>query len=100
MPEEKQTKEQETNGIEVNLIPNNQISTNRVYSNYVQIARSPYDFTLRFCDAGPISNTKEIIDNNGNFNVPVVAEIAIPLNMMPNLIKALKSQLEKHLEPK
>ena len=35
----------------VNLRPDRESQTGRVYSNFVHISGSPWDFTLRFCDA-------------------------------------------------
>lgn len=81
--------------IKVTLIPNNEMQPSRIYSNYVHITQTPYDFSLKFCDATPISvdsNTKNQITHN----IPIVAEIAIPLNLMPKLIKALQTQYEDY----
>ena len=83
-------------GVEVNLIPSDEIVSNRVYANYVQVAQSPYDFSLRFCDATPISNIEKVIQGGGAYEIPVVAEIAIPFDVMPALIKVLQEQYKKY----
>jgi len=64
-------------GIKVNLIPSDELLPNRLYANYVQVGQSPYDFTLRFCDATPVSDLRKVIENKGGHEIPVVAEIAI-----------------------
>ncbi len=78
--------------IEVKFIPSDELISNRLYANYVQITHSPFDFTLRFCDAIPISDLKKVVENEGIHKIPLVAEIAIPLNLMPALIEALQTQ--------
>jgi len=79
-------------GMEVILVPSNEIPVDRVYSNYVEIGQSPYDFTLKFCDATAIKNIDELEKNEGKHFIPVVANIAIPFRVVPSLIKALESQ--------
>ena len=83
-------------GIKVNLIPSDEIMSNRLYSNHVQVIQSPFDFTLQFCDVTPILDVKKVVEDKGDHKIPLVAEIAIPFELMPNLIKALQSQLEKY----
>ena len=82
--------------IEVTPVPSDELVSNRLYSNYVQVAQSPFDFTLRFCDAPPIYDVKEVAGNGGVFPIPIVTEIVIPFDLMPSLIKALESQYKKH----
>ncbi len=83
-------------GIKVDLIPSDELLPSRLYANYVQVGQSPYDFTLRFCDATPISDLKKIVADKGIHKIPLVAEIAIPFDLMPGLIKALQIQYKKH----
>jgi len=85
-------------GIEITLIPSDNLMSNRLYSNYVQVNQSPFDFSLRFCDAPAIYDMDEVIKNKGAFQIPVVAEIVVPLEIMPRLIDALKKEYEKYLE--
>jgi len=78
-------------GLEVTLVPNKDTPQSRTYSNFIQVAQTPYDFSLMFCDATPIS-----IDNNTDgritHDIPIVAEIAIPFHLVPGFIKALQIQ--------
>ena len=85
----------------VKIVPDRETSPGRVYSNYMAMTQSPYDFTLRFCDAPPIWEEElEESVKNMELKIPVVAEIVIPFDMVPGIINALGSQYEKHLEKK
>ncbi len=80
-------------GIEVTLVPNENIPPSRIYSNFIQVAQTPYDFSLKFCDATPISGSKNV-GGKVTHAIPIVAEIAIPFNLMSGFIKALQTQYE------
>lgn len=80
-------------GIEVTLVPNEDIPPSRIYSNFIQVAQTPYDFSLKFCDATPLSGSKKV-GGKVTHPIPIVAEIAIPFNLMPAFIKALQTQYE------
>ena len=82
--------------VKINLVPSDELLPSRLYANYVQVGQSPYDFSLRFCDVTPISDLKKVIKNEGIHEIPVVAEIAIPFDVMPPLIKALQEQYKKY----
>jgi len=78
-------------GIKVTLEPNENIPPRRIYSNYIQVAQTPYDFSLTFCDAVPLpgsNNAGEKITHS----IPIVTEIALPFNLIPGFINALKTQ--------
>ena len=78
--------------IEITVQSSFDLPATRIYSNHVEITQSPNDFTLKFCDATPIYNIDEVLQNEGIHKIPVVAEIAIPFALMPKLIKALQTQ--------
>lgn len=80
-------------GLEVKLIPTEDLNINREYANYVEVTQTPYDFTLRFCDATPFKvNTEQLENNSVEHPIPIVADIVIPFQIVPHLINALKSQ--------
>ena len=80
-------------GLVVNLMPNEDLDINREYANYVAVSQTPYDLSLKFCDVTPLHVTKEQIKNNNvEHQIPVVAEITIPFQIVPRLIRALKNQ--------
>lgn len=64
----------------------------RIYSNFVDVISSPYDFTLRFCDATPIYNMKEVEQNAGVHKIPIATEIILPFGVMKSLINVLRDQ--------
>ena len=78
------------NGIEIKPLPSSDIPVSRLYSNYIEIAQSPYDLSLKFCDAIPIKNVEEVQKNKGVFKIPIVTEIAIPFAIVKSLIDALQ----------
>lgn len=69
---------------------------NRFYSNFIQVQHSPYDFTLRFCDATPIYDMDLVIKEGGNHRVPVIAEAVIPIEVFPLLIKAMTDKYKQY----
>jgi hypothetical protein len=81
--------------VELKLKADANLPVRRQYANYVEVAHSPYDLTLRFCDVGPIENVAELAAGGGEHKVPVVAEIAIPFQIVPGLIQALQRQIEQ-----
>lgn len=81
--------------VELKLKADESLSVRRQYANYIEVATSPYDFTLRFCDVGPVQNVAELAAKGGEHRVPVVAEIAVPFQILPGLIQALQHQLEQ-----
>jgi hypothetical protein len=86
---------------EVKLIPDPtfELPYPRHYSNHVSIHSTPFDFTLRFCEALPIyeppkSVRGEIIE----VKIPIKAEIVIPKEVFPTLITAMKEHYDKYLK--
>lgn len=83
--------------VTIKAIPDNSITPQRKYSNFVQVQNTPHDVTLRFCDIGPIYDMDEFVKSGQKeLAVPVVSEIVIPVNLLPNLIKALQQKHEEY----
>lgn len=82
---------------QVQLTPNLPAKLGRVYSNFIEISHSPWDFTVRFCDAPPGSDIPRLRKGD-KVEVPTIVEVVIPVNLMPGLIKALSEQNEKYLK--
>jgi hypothetical protein len=90
----------EKNGIQllkIKLSPSSQPKLGRIYSNYIQVAHSPWDFTLRFCDAPPGSDLPTLV-KDGIVEIPHLIDIIIPVNLMPGLIKALQDNYDMYLK--
>jgi hypothetical protein len=81
--------------VKVELVPSLQPKGGRIYSNFMQISHSPWDFTVRFCDAPPGGNIPRT-NKDLKFEIPNLVEIIIPVNVMPGLIGALQTHLEKY----
>jgi len=82
--------------VSLKIKPDPEMEPRRIYSNYASIDHSGFDFTIRFCDACPPYgiDLEKSKDKEIEHRVPIVAEIAIPHQMVPGLIGALKSQYE------
>lgn len=99
MTEERPTDQNEaTERFEISVVPDNTIVSKRIYANFVAVNQSAHDFSLRFCDAPPVHDIKKVMDNAGVHPAPVIAEIALPLAVIPALIKALQTQYNKRGE--
>lgn len=86
--------------IKIKLIPDVKVEIPypRIYSNHVSVQSTPFDFTMRFCDATPIfdqpENKGEIVEHH----IPVLAEIVLPVVIIPSLIEVITQQYEKYLK--
>jgi hypothetical protein len=94
MPRDKAKSQEEK--LEIQLVPDASLQSERIYSNFAQVSHTPHDFTIRFCDATPITEAEmSEAKKTGKHRVPIVAEIAIPIAMVQSLIAALTTQLQK-----
>ena len=80
--------------INFTIVPEDTGDTPRVYSNFCAISQTPCDFTLSFCEVLPLSE-KDIQQAQAQHVVraPVRAKIAVPIQVMPNLIAALQEHM-------
>lgn len=83
--------------IQIELIPDLNAKLGRIYSNYIQISHSPWDFTLKCCDAPSGADILRLKTDN-KVNIPNLVEIVIPVNLISGLIKALTDQSEKYIK--
>lgn len=96
MPSEKKKKKD----IKIKLIPDPEMVLDypRLYANYAAVQSTPFDFTIRFCDALPIFEKSQKEGGILEKRIPVVAEIVLPVNIFPNLIEAMTTQYEHYLK--
>lgn len=80
---------------EITMKPNRDIASRRIYSNFAKVFKSPFDITIQYCDVPPVYDINELSGNDFVHDIPVVAEIVIPMNMATGLIDALKSQISE-----
>ena len=85
---------------EVKLVPDPKLELPypRLYANYVAVNSSPFDFTLRFCDALPLYERPKVRDGVMEVKIPIVAEIILPLNVFPDMIKAMQLHYDNRNE--
>lgn len=79
--------------IEVNLVPKREVPLSRIYSNFAHVSQTPFDFSIKFCDATPISAGNST-NGKRTHEIPIVAEIAVPFGLVPGLINALQTQYD------
>ncbi len=87
---------------EVRLVPdpNFVFSYPRFYSNVATIQSTPFDFTIRFCEALPIYEKPKGIKEGEAIEskMAIKAEIVIPKEVYPVLIKAMQEHYDKYLK--
>lgn len=78
---------------EIKIMPDRNLESKRIYANFAVVSKSPFDFSIQFCNVSPISDINQLEKNEFVHYAPIVAEIAIPKEVIPGLIEALTSQL-------
>ena len=80
--------------INFTIVPDDKDETPRTYANFCAISHTPFDFTLSFCEVLPLSE-RDIQQAQANHVVraPVRAKIAVPIQVLPNLIAALQEHM-------
>ena len=80
--------------INFTIVPDDTGDLPRIYANFCAISHTPFDFTLSFCEVLPLSE-KDIKAAEAEHVVraPVRAKIAVPLQVVPNLIAALQEHM-------
>ena len=80
--------------INFTIVPEDGGTEPRTYANFCNVAHTPFDFTLTFCEVQPLSE-KEIKDAEADHIVraPVKARIVMPVQFVPTLIAALQENL-------
>lgn len=95
-PKKKQVSPPEIKKLQLAAVPDASVVSQRKYSTYVQVQNTNFDMTLRFCDITPIYNMQEFLTGGKKeHHIPVIAEIAIPVSIVPGLIKALQQKLDE-----
>jgi hypothetical protein len=85
--------------INFTIVPEETGDAPRIYANFCAISHTPFDFTLSFCEVLPLSE-KDIsqAQNEHVVRAPVRARIAVPLQVVPNLITALQEHMRVYSE--
>jgi hypothetical protein len=85
--------------INFTIIPDDSGELPRTYANFCAISHSPFDFTLSFCEVLPLTE-KDIAgaESDHVIRAPVRAKVAVPLQVVPNLIAALQEHMRIYNE--
>ena len=85
--------------INFTIVPDDDGSVARTYANFCAISHSPFDFTLSFCEVLPLTERDvQSAESNHVLRAPVRAKIAVPLQVVPNLIAALQEHVRVYSE--
>jgi uncharacterized protein DUF3467 len=80
--------------INFTIIPDDPGDAPRTYANFCAISHTPFDFTLCFCEVLPLSERDiQAAEAEHVVKAPVRAKIAVPLQVVPNLIAALQEHM-------
>jgi hypothetical protein len=90
---------EERKSVNFTIVPAEDETVPRVYSNFCAIQNSPFDFTLTFCDMGPLGE-KDIrqAQQTQSVKAPVRARLVVPVGMIPGLITALQENFRLYQE--
>ena len=90
----KLTRMDERKQINFTIVPDDRGDSPRVYANFCAISHTPFDFTLSFCEVLPLSeNDIQQAQTTHVVRAPVRAKIAVPIQVLPNLITALQEHM-------
>ena len=85
--------------INFTIVPDEQPGEPRTYANFCSIAHTPFDFTLTFCEVlPPTEHELRQAHDDQVLRAPVRARVAIPVQLMPNLIAALQEHMRVYSE--
>ena len=80
--------------INFTIVPDDSGEVPRTYANFCAISHTPFDFTLSFCEVLPLSEKDvQAAEADHVLRAPVRAKIAVPLQVVPNLIAALQEHM-------
>jgi hypothetical protein len=90
---------EERKSVNFTIVPAEDETVPRVYSNFCAIQNSPFDFTLTFCDMGPLGERDIRQAQQTQFvKAPVRARLVVPVGMIPGLITALQENFRLYQE--
>ena len=80
--------------INFTIVPDDSGDLPRTYANFCAISHSPFDFTLSFCEVMPLTEKDiQAAEADHVIKAPVRAKVAVPLQVVPNLIAALQEHM-------
>lgn len=81
----------------IKVIPKRINGDRRIYSNHVEISLTEDDLNIKFCDIRPPENEKQLdeVKKAGEVEVPIDAEVVIPLRVAIQLKKILNERIKE-----
>ena len=80
--------------INFTIVPDETVKSDRTYANFCAVAHTPFDCTLTFCEVlPPTEHDLRQAQADQVLRAPVRARVAIPVQLMPNLIAALQDHM-------
>ena len=99
MPHNEAVLMSEQNPINFTIVADENDSSPRIYANFCNVAHTPFDVTLTFCEIMPLSQKDiESAKNDKTVRAPVRAEIVVPLPVVPTLIASLQEHIRAYNE--
>ncbi len=91
---------QETLEVAVKINADSLMNTPEYYVNHIEVAYSAFDFTLIAAKATAMLSTEQTEQavKTGKLLLEPSVQIILPVNVMPGLIKALQTQMDKYEE--
>jgi hypothetical protein len=81
------------------IVPDESGARDRVYANFCAVSHTPFDFTLTFCEVvPPTEQDLRQAHEEQVLRAPVRARVAIPVQLMPNLIAALQEHMRVYTD--
>src|SRR3954469_26063555 len=80
--------------INFTIIPDDSPNEPRTYANFCSIAHTPFDFTLTFCEAMPLSEKElQAAETDHIVRAPVRVRVVVPVQFVPTLVQALQEHM-------
>lgn len=80
--------------INFTIVPDEKPGDPRTYANFCQIAHTPFDFTLTFCEVMPLSEQElKEAESEHVIRAPVRTRVVLPVQFVPTLIAALQEHM-------
>jgi|TARA_B100002003_G_C14143149_1_gene549633 hypothetical protein len=97
MPHNEAVLMSEQNPINFTIVADENDSSPRIYANFCNVAHTPFDVTLTFCEIMPLSQKDiESAKKDQTVRAPVRAEIVVPLPVVPTLIASLQEHIRAY----
>ena len=82
--------------INFTVVPDESEPVERTYANFCAVSHTPFDFTLSFCEMGPLSENQLSKAPEGSTQIvkaPVKLKVVVPVQLVPALAAALQENL-------